>query len=52
MLKELGCTVFMPDSGNQNLDWDCLAGYERQKRAIEDTVLLALSYPEIYQDIM
>ncbi len=26
-------------------DKDCLAGYEMQKRDIEDTVLLALTYP-------
>jgi SpoVK/Ycf46/Vps4 family AAA+-type ATPase len=28
-----------------------LAGYESQKRDIEDTVLLALSYPSIYDNI-
>lgn len=28
-----------------------MAGYERQKRDIEDTVLLALTYPEIYDEI-
>lgn len=30
---------------------DLLAGYERQKRDIEDTVLLALTYPEIYEQV-
>ena len=33
------------------LDWDYLAGYEKQKRSIEDTVLLALTYPQIYDEI-
>ena len=50
-LTELGLTVFDPNDKTVDLDWDCLAGYEGQKRLIEDTVLLALSYPEIYDDI-
>lgn len=41
----------MPDEKVVNLNWDYLAGYEKQKRDIEDTVLLALTYPEIYDDI-
>ena len=28
-----------------------MAGYAQQKRQIEDTVLLALTYPEIYDEI-
>ena len=28
-----------------------MAGYEKQKRDIEDTVLLALTYPEIFDEI-
>ena len=47
-LNELGLTVFDPNDKTITLDWDCLAGYENQKRLIEDTVLLALNYPEIY----
>lgn len=35
----------MPDS---NIDWDDLAGYEKQRRDIEDTILLTLLHPEIY----
>ena len=41
----------MPDNKERNLDWDYLAGYEKQKRDIEDTVLLALSYPDVYDEI-
>lgn len=50
-LQELGVLVFEPATRVQDLDWDCLAGYERQKRDIEDTVLLALTYPDIYDKI-
>jgi len=50
-LEKLGVTVFLPDKRTSNLDWDYLAGYEKQKRDIEDTVLLALTFPEIYDDI-
>ena len=34
------------------LNWECLAGYEQQKRDIEDTILLSLVYPQIYDEIM
>ena len=44
-LRQLGLTVFDPNDKTITLDWDCLAGYEFQKRLIEDTVLLALNYP-------
>jgi len=50
-LEKLGVVVFLPDSKNAQLDWDYLAGYEKQKRDIEDTVLLALTFPQIYDDI-
>eukprot|EP01016_Furgasonia_blochmanni_P044377 TRINITY_DN615_c0_g1_i8.p1 TRINITY_DN615_c0_g1~~TRINITY_DN615_c0_g1_i8.p1 ORF type:complete len:428 (-),score=71.38 TRINITY_DN615_c0_g1_i8:202-1485(-) len=50
-LENFGVTIFMPGQRNDDLDWDYLAGYEKQKRDIEDTVLLALRYPEIYDDI-
>ena len=33
------------------ISWDNLAGYEEQKREIEDSVLLALQSPEVYDDI-
>ncbi|XP_020220961.1 cell division control protein 48 homolog D isoform X3 [Cajanus cajan] len=33
------------------ISWDNIAGYEPQKRVIEDTVLLALHSPEVYNDI-
>jgi hypothetical protein len=50
-LEELGVVIFLPGEKRGDLDWNFLAGYERQKRDIEDTVLLALTYPEIYDNI-
>ncbi|XP_073010243.1 uncharacterized protein [Typha latifolia] len=31
--------------------WEDIAGYDQQKREIEDTILLALRSPEVYDDI-
>ncbi|CAD8055564.1 unnamed protein product [Paramecium primaurelia] len=50
-LEKAGVTIFMPENKERNLDWNYLAGYEKQKRDIEDTVLLALQYPEIYESL-
>ncbi|KAJ3694906.1 hypothetical protein LUZ60_000283 [Juncus effusus] len=33
------------------ITWENIAGYDEQKREIEDTVLLALQSPEVYDDI-
>lgn len=49
-LQSMGATVYPP--GNKDaIDWGVLAGYDDQKRQIEDTLLLALQHPEIYDDI-
>ncbi len=39
--------MFMPSEklNEKVLNWECLAGYEQQKRDIEDTILLSLVYP-------
>lgn len=52
-LKEMGIVVFTPEDKNylEGLTWDILAGYESQKRDIEDTVLLSLTHSEIFDDI-
>lgn len=47
-ISRLGCTVFMPDKRSNKLDWDYLAGYDKVKRNIEDTVLLALTHGHVY----
>lgn len=51
ILHKYGVTVFMPDEKKKNLDWDYLAGYENVKRSIEDTILLALTHGEVYDQI-
>lgn len=51
VLEKHGCSVFMPDVVQNKLDWDYLAGYEKVKRNIEDTVLLALTHGDVYDQI-
>ncbi|XP_057983742.1 uncharacterized protein LOC131168385 [Malania oleifera] len=55
-LEALGVRVFGLDGphigySNSEISWDNVAGYDRQKREIEDTILLALHSPEVYDDI-
>ncbi|KAL9243486.1 hypothetical protein vseg_017367 [Gypsophila vaccaria] len=55
-LEAMGIRVFgldqpLVDSGSDEISWDNIAGYDHQKREIEDTVLLALRSPEVYDDI-
>ncbi|MFO0515240.1 MAG: AAA family ATPase, partial [bacterium] len=49
-LQKHGVIVFEPNS-KKNLDWGYLAGYENQKRMIEDSILLGLTHGEIYDEI-
>lgn len=51
VLEKHSCTVFLPDVVKDKLDWDYLAGYEKVKRDIEDTVLLALTHGDVYDRI-
>lgn len=48
-LTALGVKVYLPRDAE--FDWDYIAGYEEAKREIEDTVLLTLEHPEIYDKI-
>mmetsp|Transcript_23956 Transcript_23956/g.42429 ORF Transcript_23956/g.42429 Transcript_23956/m.42429 type:complete len:453 (+) Transcript_23956:35-1393(+) len=48
-LTALGVKVFQPQ--DSDFDWDAIAGYEEAKREIEDTVLLTLEHPDIYDKI-
>ncbi|KAF3674034.1 meiotic spindle formation protein mei-1 isoform X2 [Capsicum chacoense] len=55
-LESLGVKIFginASTSGNPkaNIAWENIAGYNQQKREIEDTILLALQSPEVYDDI-
>lgn len=55
-LEAMGVRVFGLDeahlgSSGGEISWDNIAGYDQQKREIEDTMLLALHSPEVYDDI-
>ncbi|MCO5550670.1 hypothetical protein L7F22_004160 [Adiantum nelumboides] len=52
-LEAMGVKVYGQDnlSGQLDLSWDTIAGYREQKREIEDTILLALRCPEVYDSI-
>ena len=53
-LEAMGCQVFFPDKEQQNgleCDWGSLAGYEAQKKAIEENLLLPLKKPDVYDDV-
>ncbi|RQM08886.1 hypothetical protein DD237_000610 [Peronospora effusa] len=50
-LQSLGIDVFEPTPNENSLTWDSLAGYENVKLEIEDTVVLALQNPELYDRI-
>lgn len=50
VLQKNGVIIFQPGS-SKNLDWEYLAGYENQKRMIEDSVLLGLTHGEIFDQI-
>ncbi|GLI66086.1 hypothetical protein VaNZ11_009808 [Volvox africanus] len=46
-LLGMGAQVF-PPSKKDKMDWGVLAGYEEQKRTIEDCLLLPLMRPDVY----
>eukprot|EP00951_Prasinocladus_malaysianus_P019723 scaffold159972_cov39-Prasinocladus_malaysianus.AAC.1 len=45
-----GALVY-PAGNRQQAEWSGLAGYDAQKAVIEDTLLLALQRPEVYESI-
>lgn len=50
-VKIYGLEATFGSSDKDAVSWDNIAGYYEQKREIEDTVLLALRRPEIYDNI-
>ncbi|PKA50607.1 26S protease regulatory subunit 6B like [Apostasia shenzhenica] len=55
-LEAMGVRVYGLDEAfsvdiYSNVLWDNIAGYHQQKREIEDTILLALQSPEVYDEI-
>ncbi|GBF90964.1 cell division cycle 48 [Raphidocelis subcapitata] len=49
-LEGMGARVYLPGGGD-DVEWGVLAGYEEQKRAIEDCLLLPLRHSELYESI-
>lgn len=47
-LDEMGVLVYEVD---QDFTWDCMAGYERVKQEIKDTIILPFKNPEIYKSV-
>lgn len=65
-LESMGCQVFLParteslsegpqegheNASDINVDWGNLAGYEEQKKIIEDVLLLPLVRPDVYDNV-
>ncbi|XP_043689240.1 outer mitochondrial transmembrane helix translocase isoform X2 [Telopea speciosissima] len=54
-LEAMGVRVFGLNGSlaafDNEISWDNFAGYDQQKREIEDIILLALHSPEVYDDI-
>lgn len=49
-LESLGARVYIPEK-KEAMDWGILAGYEEQKRVLEDCLLLPLQHPEVYAKV-
>jgi SpoVK/Ycf46/Vps4 family AAA+-type ATPase len=57
-LESMGATVFLPNKNTvttkdkgESIDWGILAGYDKEKRMIEDTMLLPLQHGHVYDEI-
>ncbi|CAH9059178.1 unnamed protein product [Cuscuta europaea] len=50
-IKIFGINELNGDKTKTEISWESIAGYRYQKREIEDTILLALQSPEVYDDI-
>lgn len=55
-LEAMGIKIYGLDEPNMldsksEISWENIAGYSQQKREIEDTILLAIQSPEVYDDI-
>lgn len=48
VLESLGAIIFNPEDAPA---WDYLAGYEKAKQQVKETVILPLQHPEIYEQI-
>ena len=49
-LRAMGVQVF-DNEGTSDFGWDMMAGYDSVKRDLEETVVLAVQHPEIFDAI-
>ncbi|MFH0701530.1 MAG: ATP-binding protein [Candidatus Woesearchaeota archaeon] len=47
-LEELGAVFYQPDPSH---DWDILAGYDKVKQEVLETLIRPLFHPEVYQEL-
>lgn len=47
-LRELGTFLY---EENKNFIWDCIAGYQKVKREVRDTIILPFKHPEVYRGV-
>lgn len=50
-LEAMGVKIFGLNDAKSDISWENIAGYNQQKQEIEDTILLALQSPEVYDEI-
>jgi len=53
-LKSLGIEVYQATDadGKKRMTWDNLAGYGDVKKEIQETILIPLQYPEVYDNLV
>eukprot|EP00010_Vexillifera_abyssalis_P009514 CAMPEP_0201549068 /NCGR_PEP_ID=MMETSP0173_2-20130828/5535_1 /ASSEMBLY_ACC=CAM_ASM_000268 /TAXON_ID=218659 /ORGANISM="Vexillifera sp., Strain DIVA3 564/2" /LENGTH=469 /DNA_ID=CAMNT_0047958613 /DNA_START=203 /DNA_END=1612 /DNA_ORIENTATION=+ len=49
-LEALGLTLYTPEASD--IGWEDIAGYEDVKKEVQNTVILALKHPDVYQSIV
>jgi SpoVK/Ycf46/Vps4 family AAA+-type ATPase len=50
-LESLGVRVFSASNNTEDTNWDALGGYELVKSEIQNSLLLALQYPDVFEKI-
>lgn len=50
-LRQMGAVVYLPDEEGSRLSWDDMAGYEEQKTALEDLVLMSVKHAEEFERV-
>lgn len=50
-LRQMGAVVYLPEEEGGRLGWDDMAGYEEQKRALEDLVLMSVKHAEEFERV-